>query len=1735
MVLVSIWILLSVFAPEPYQEAPARNQGYSMDTMQSAVDWHTVRKIQSDLAAMGSRFMGQPGMYAAEDYIRNLFSSLGLELHEQENWTLVPKTVFREIYLADASARRLDDVQIYPFMPNHLQPIATPDDGVAGELVLLTQEALFKRDSFEGCIGLLDVSDGRVPDEYGYDWTRYAQLGLQGLIVAHPDGLERVPWHRVAADTQGMVSSVPVNFPRLAADGAIFRYVGQRVRLRVKVRFEEVRNTTLVGVLRAGGTSQDAPNQSALFVLANYDACSILPDKAPGVLQALWPATSLALAQGLAPYRNSLVRDVVFVAFGAQMMAHDGDDNLLRVLDENISRQEKNPITKLLRTISSDPGALAHPTQEDDGKRLLDVAASRIRPWEEREASNAAKLAMVDSVLRCFDSAAFLSENGPTTAALQSLDTATRQFVKEQVKYTLQSSLFELSEPVLQAKLAALRAGETNPEQPLLSRFLKLKASYDQLAVVAGYSIDSLLGGAERTRALLEKHQFRDRCKERLLELRAYHERQARCLAKDVDVIKALAPYQNVLVFDNAVMPAYQSAQDSPSVIEADSGAGDKETLSFSNGFWEVFNQMRSVVSLMAAARQRLKEVPGQEAIEENLTIPPLDKLHHVEVSRYTRPMPDWPTNMWTQFGYLTFKFINFDRSQSYQHFADPVDLPYMRNVASLKHSLAVIGETLLALAHGDGQFPPIQVRWLKRDFSGRVLASGIGQSMMPDYPLKNAVLGSRPLDGNEYARPGHYEHLLIATDPYGAYELVNSASDFWVARYVWDNGYSPVAAWHDETGRIAWMKDEGEDGQRLYKSVNLDWFKGDTKRITVVTFRAAPVVFLDTTNPQSMQAYADVKLMDRDGLSTFRKQCMFRSLGVYAHYIEPTKRFYATMESGATRNELAKVIRGFLIGAPESRGDTEINGEGFLAADTPIMNHMPRETAASMLHLNGKRLELQDRRNMADAQTKAFYEKGLTLLKDSEDPAQPQHEADREAREAATYAMLSHPVLRETVVEAVMGILWYLALLVPFLYFFEKLVFCFSDVRKQIAVQAVVFLIVFGLLRILHPAFEMVRSSLMILLGFVIVLISGGMSVLFSSKFSESIEELRKKRGRVDAAEVNRLGVMGSAFMLGLNNMHRRKMRTWLTCGTLTLITFALISFTSINSDIVDEATAIGKAPYQGILLKHENFKRFKDAEVFALRTLYSDRWSGVQARQVSVRRMYLGIQNWEDKRGRNPELEMSLRTAAGVRKVTFSSALQLGYAEPLQPQIRMLTNTPWFSEEDEKNTGKTCPVFIPDAMAESLGIGAAAVNAGPVEVTINGRAFLVRGIFDSESLGNAVDLDGSNILPYDVESMARVQQEDNVVIAQDSDPRMPPRNVIIAPSRDLEIQAPNSDNAVTSVALVMSQGTFKEVNAAIASFLERSGKPAYYGLDGVAYRGQRTRQTSFAGLIDLIVPLLIAALSVLNAMRGSVYERRDEIEVYNAVGIAPRYVFLIFFAEAFVYAVVGSVLGYILSQGVGRVLTGLDMTGGLNMTYTSIGTIYASLAVAATVCISTYFPARSAMNIAKPAEEAGWSLPEPEDDRLAFDLPFTFDYRDRMAVLTFVDRLLLDHGEGGAGRFTADTPVISVRIHETPGAREAVPVLRSTIWIKPFDLGVSQTLDVAMMIDEETREFKARVAIERLSGTREAWLRLNHGFVAELRRHFLHWRAVPAKDRDAMFQEITQRMAVMFPEASV
>jgi len=1653
----SIGIYLAAFAPKRPAPVVVPYDGYDKRPMDEALSPDSIRAEMDAILACGSRFQGQPGFHRARELVRKAFSDANLEIHEHLQKTAAPRTLKREIL--DMDGRPLPDVEIFPFMPNHFQPIVTPEEGLRGRLTVVSNETLRSCERFDDSIAVIDPED--PPEGFGLNWIPYAQLGFRAVIVAHREGLDKIRWHTM----NGMRSSTPVNFPRLAATDGIYRHEGELVTLHVRTVWDEVEDRTLVGAMPSA-----IPAREAVVITAFCDAPSYLPDLAPGVPGAVNMAVQMALLKALKHYQDdpNRKRDIIFVNYSSHMMACISVDRLTALLGHALSREEA-------------------------------------RIWLDNERSeNDAALRAVSEAAACFEDPRFFEDREFTEEKLNALDPAARDVLLEELRYVLNTVILELSERQLQARLAFIRAGEENLASPEFKAYRAAKRDYDDAMTMAGFPPAKLLDEEEKTRmregrdgaGFLAAHQIPRRCRERLRELADYHAWRREQIAQSLDINSLFQKYERVIPVGSFLQPA------DPEKVK-----GETFTHYMGHGVESYSPLQGPIISdLILSVFQRVK--PAANIVYE----PFRNRDHNNWASQSIKNVPV-DAGLWNGVGHPAFVFVNTDRSDSYSAFSAPVELPYMRKIETMQESLRILGRTVLALVYGEGIFET-PVKGGSTPYSGRVFISNVGRSIVPNYPLKHALFGHKGGSGS-FEQPGYYAYPFLFTDVYGRYSLPYCK----LAMVPWPiTGYSPEAVGFDEQGLIRYVKDEGPQGQSIYKSINVGVW-GDRRNINIVVFRAAPVTLLDLINPQSLKSYTGWGFLTKEGLAPVTKYNIFGSAnGIVTAFLEPDRRFFVSLKAGAPENELVQTERAFLLNVDESftpPPDREIDGRGYLAADTPFLLDVPAHAARSMLLVNGRRLDLQNRYGMADERTRTFHERSRKLVEESLSPGTPKHEAILKQRDAVTYATLNHPVLRRSISEAVLGIVWYLGLLVPFVFFFEKLVFGFADIRKQIAAQAAIFLTIFVLLRLLHPAFQMIRSSLMILLGFIIMLIAGGITILFAGRFQENLEEIRQKRGRVSAAEINRLGVLGTAFALGLNNMHRRIVRTGLTCATLVLITFAMICFTSVHSDIVNTATAIGRAPYQGLLIKREKMAPISDAELFALRTKYGHRFT------VATRRMVVGSQGW-DRINYNPDIEAVYEPSEGIpRKTPIASCMEFDPEEPLRNQIRLLTSRGWFTKNLVKELKETPPVLIPSTVAGALGITPSLVDSTNVIITLNSQRAVVYGIFDPVSLAEIRDMDGRDLLPFDIEGMRTVQIVGGSVLAEDSDPRLNAERIIITPS-DFCVTGTRGQRRLVSVAVEMPNLSYKQARQEIDRYLEQSGQSTYYGLDEIAYKGKRARERSLAGALELIIPLIIAAMTVLNTMRGSVYERKDEIFVYNAVGIAPRYIFAMFFSEAFVYAVVGSVLGYILSQGAGRVLTALGWTGGLNMTFTSVHTIYASLAIMAAVFFSTLFPARAAMQIAMPAEEIGWTLPEPEGDRMSFDLPFTFDPADRIAVLAFFNRYFTDHGEGSSGKFFSGTPAARISDKLDPLAGDGyIPELATTIWLKPFDLGVSQELAISMPTDPATGEFIARITLTRLSGSRESWLRLNTSFVSLIRRHFLYWRAVSPDERKAMFAE--------------
>ena len=90
------------------------------------------------------------------------------------------------------------------------------------------------------------------------------------------------------------------------------------------------------------------------------------------------------------------------------------------------------------------------------------------------------------------------------------------------------------------------------------------------------------------------------------------------------------------------------------------------------------------------------------------------------------------------------------------------------------------------------------------------------------------------------------------------------------------------------------------------------------------------------------------------------------------------------------------------------------------------------------------------------------------------------------------------------------------------------------------------------------------------------------------------------------------------------------------------------------------------------------------------------------------------------------------------------------------------------------------------------------------------------------------------------------------------------------------------------------------------------------------------------------IFFPIIIASLIVLNTMLGSVFERIKEIHIFSSIGLAPSHIGMLFIAEALVYAILGSVAGYLLGQFTSKILVWTHWLPDLYLNFSSVSAVH-------------------------------------------------------------------------------------------------------------------------------------------------------------------------------------------------
>ena len=733
------------------------------------------------------------------------------------------------------------------------------------------------------------------------------------------------------------------------------------------------------------------------------------------------------------------------------------------------------------------------------------------------------------------------------------------------------------------------------------------------------------------------------------------------------------------------------------------------------------------------------------------------------------------------------------------------------------------------------------------------------------------------------------------------------------------------------------------------------------------------------------------------------------------------------------------------------------------------------------------------------------------------------------------------YPDVRDTATDVVKGVVFYFALLLPFVLFAERLLINYADIRKKLGAVAVLFLISYLVLHVLHPAFQLSQTPIVILDGFFMLVAAVGTVWYLLGKFGIVMERIRQKVDMIHRADVARASATMAAFVLGISNMRKRKVRTGLTAVTLVLLTFTILSFTSFQvmpARMLDYAAA-REAPYEGVLLRGLGWGPLSEFVTYDM-----DNFFNVQGMHVAPR-------SWFVSQDQNRQLQLSITRPDNERGKAVANAL-LG----LSPEERHFSGIndetflrhEWF---DRSMPDWPFVCIVPARMRESLRIEDPEV--GKAKVSVLGRQLRVVGVFDSDQLFRYEDLDGEEITPVDfvaqqfkeAGAQGRQQQTGLALTAtgqmnveqfvhqkstkeeeEEQYIHMEPDRVLVVPN-ELNLRLGGTVRAIAA-----GPGTTTETERALRPFqqvlrqlLSRVNLALYAGYretggaEPSVHRVATRSGLSMGGFKGLVVPIIIAALIVFNTMLGAVYERMAEIKTYASVGLAPMHIGALFFAESSVFAVMGAMFGYIFGQLMSKILVHLPwLLQGMSLNYSSVSAVWSVVLVVLVVLASTAYPARMAGKLSVPDETRKMAIPKPSGDVWEIWFPFTVSAKEALGVMAYLYEYFESNDEDAMGSFTADNLEFYTEQHED---RETI-CMEADVWVAPLDMGVSQRVKIASIPDPEEGEITYLFfTITRKSGEFQTWHRMNLGFLKDLRKQLLIWRLVTPEAKRRLAQE--------------
>ncbi|MBI2502084.1 MAG: M28 family peptidase [Candidatus Latescibacteria bacterium] len=977
-------------------------------------------------------------------------------------------------------------------------------------------------------------------------------------------------------------------------------------------------------------------------------------------------------------------------------------------------------------------------------------------------------------------------------------------------------------------------------------------------------------------------------------------------------------------------------------------------------------------------------------------------------------------------------------------------------------------------------------------------------RSIIPDLPRTEAVA---------VVRNGRKKSYKGVRGEY--YEVVDGSGSFYINR-VQVNAVQIEGYYLDpRSGLITYAPDRGVQGDKVYPmKITMDW---RDKEWMVVLFPCVAFNFYDIVDPRYLTKLNTISIFDETNSPpveygyTIGEGPSAQDEPVGVLFARPNTRIKMGLGAGLLG------FRYLLLNVTSAEDKEKALGEGFSITQGTSFARTSFLAAHDVWSLDEARMQELKSFAIENQRLNDLHGRAKVELDDAAQALEGRHwdAFVRHTRAAIGLESRAYPDVRSTQDDVIQGIIFFMALVIPCAFFTERLVVTAATIKNQILGFVAVFIAIWIVLWLVHPAFQL-SNPFVILLAFVILALAVMVMWLISGRFNEQMKKLRTEVAVIYDTDVSRSSASLTAFQLGISNMKRRKLRTALTFVTLLLLTFTVLSFTSIRTSLrFNQIQRDNEGLYQGLLIRSKSWNPQEESVLHYARSNFG------QIATVAPRSWY------------NNKAKAHIKMKHG--EYTHNALGVLGLT-PQEKEItgldRALMAGRWFEPGDEK----VC--ILPNDMVAADKLNLPLEEVGRAEIRVFGEIFKVIGVLDSRRMKELKDLDDETLTPADfavtggqaVQELAEQENREkqgleNAKVSIKPFVHLEPANVLIVPYHTL--RNIGSGNPLQSVAVRFQEGV--DVRKQIEEFLSRLAVTLFAGIKepGDEYITvsiySSLGMTSFSGMSNLFIPILIAALIVLNTMMGSVYERFREIGIYSSVGLAPGHIAWLFMAESCVYAVLGVVAGYLAGQIIAKLLITLGLLSGITLNYSSLSAVTSSILVMAVVMLSTVYPARRASQLAVPDVTRKWKLPPPEGDEWNFEFPFTVSGHEVKGLCVFLIGYFDSYSEESIGTFYTDGAQLQ-RFDSPNGPGYTIDM---NIWLAPFDLGVSQHVILHATPEAQHHIYDVTLQLKRLSGEDASWRRVNQRFMNVIRKQFLIWRTVDAAAKESYGKQADELLA--------